>query len=277
MRDGSSDDESPPPVSRRGRAAAKKPESEMTTVEKHVARMLAANAAVEMETARQAHRAETLRRTGESALVALGDLDVDSDSETEDDTSAGFTGKARREVRCRRRVSRHEDENENEDEHEDVFRVSIRALSARELGMTYAWMRRDQARYENAVKFWDNASSSIQAAWEETDAPGEPCVRAAISEAADVFASSSLNSRVLGAFCPKLGPAPVGFCVLKHDALTVDALGIRQGLRMCGFGRGFVEVLVRRAKSAAAKNAGPPELVIDALPASVQVRLFLTS
>jgi len=267
MRDGSSDDESPPPVSRRGRAAAKKPESEMTTVEKHVARMLAANAAVEMETARQAHRAETLRRTGESALVALGDLDVDSDSETEDDTSAGFTGKARREVRCRRRVSRHE----------DVFRVSIRALSARELGMAYAWMRRDQARYENAVMFWDNASSSIQAAWEETDAPGEPCVRAAISEAADVFASSSLNSRVLGAFCPKLGPAPVGFCVLKHDALTVDALGIRQGLRMCGFGRGFVEVLVRRAKSAAAKNAGPPELVIDALPASVQVRLLLTS
>jgi hypothetical protein len=166
---------------------------------------------------------------------------------------------------------------ENEDEHEDVFRVSIRALSARELGMAYAWMRRDQARYENAVMFWDNASSSIQAAWEETDAPGEPCVRAAISEAADVFASSSLNSRVLGAFCPKLGPAPVGFCVLKHDALTVDALGIRQGLRMCGFGRGFVEVLVRRAKSAAAKNAGPPELVIDALPASVQVRLLLTS
>jgi hypothetical protein len=46
---------------------------------------------------------------------------------------------------------------------------------------------------------------------------------------------------------------------------------------MCGFGRGFVEVLVRRAKSAAAKNAGPPELVIDALPASVQVRLLLTS
>lgn len=174
MRDGSSDDESPPPVSCRGRAAAKKPESEMTTVEKHVARMLAANAAVEMETARQAHRAETLRRTGESALVALGDLDVDSDSETEDDTSAGFTGKARREVRCRRRVSRHEDE--NEDEHEDVFRVSIRALSARELGMTYAWMRRDQARYENAVKFWDNASSSIQAAWEETDFGGGRCL-----------------------------------------------------------------------------------------------------
>ena len=31
--------------------------------------------------------------------------------------------------------------------------------------MAYAWMRRDQRRYANAVKFWDTAASSIQAAF----------------------------------------------------------------------------------------------------------------
>jgi len=217
-------------------------------VERHVQRMMAARAEEEMETARQASRAETLRREGEEALRAVGDLDVDSDSENEDDDAAGFTGRARRDLRRERG---------GEGEAPPASDVRVRAMTPAELGMAYAWMRRDQRRYANAVKFWDTAASSIQAAFEETLNP----------ESGETSVSSS--SRVLGAFCAATGPAPVAFAVLKSDGLVVDAMGVRQGLRRLGFGRALALELVRRARRAAAERAGPPEYVIDALPGSV--------
>lgn len=218
-------------------------------VERHVQRMMAARAEEEMETSRQASRAETLRREGEEALRALGDLDVDSDSETEDDDAAGFTG-------CARRNARRERRGDTEGEDPLARDVRVRAVTPAELGMAYAWMRRDQRRYTNAVKFWDTAASSIQAAFEEKTA------RKTSSE-------TSSSPRVLGAFCAALGPAPVAFAVLKSDGLVVDAMGVRQGLRRLGFGRALALELVRRARGAAAELAGPPEYVIDALPGSV--------
>lgn len=218
-------------------------------VERHVQRMMAARAEEEMETARQASRAETLRREGEEALRALGDLDVDSDSENEDDDAAGFTGRARRNARRERGGEKPLGEAPPE-----IRDVRVRAVTPAELGMAYAWMRRDQRRYANAVRFWDTAASSIQAAFEER---GEET------------GVSKQNERVLGAFCDALGPAPVAFAVLKSDGLVVDAMGVRQGLRRLGFGRALALELVRRAKRAAAELAGPPEYVIDALPSSV--------
>ena len=270
MRD-SSDSDSQPPPRRRGRPA-KKPESEMTMVEKHVARMMAARAAEELETVQLGARAESLRKDGEESLRSLRDLDQDSDSEADDDASAGFTGCARRDAR-RRREQNGIDKNENEN-------VLVRAMTSAELGMAYAWMRRDQRRYENAVKFWDTAASSVQAAFEEKEPPGEPSTRVAIDEADELESTSFTNttgsfyqntstSRVLGVFSSELGPAPVGFAVLRDDALTVDAMGVRQGLRRCGFGGKLVDALKKRAKAAALISAGPPEYVIDALPSSV--------
>ena len=236
--------------------AAPKPAGEMTVVERHVQRMMAARAEEEMETARQASRAETLRREGEEALRALGDLDVDSDSENEDDDAAGFTGRARR--NARRERGGEKPLGETPPEIRDVF---VRGVTPAELGMAYAWMRRDQRRYATAVRFWDTAASSIQAAFEER---GEETN--VLKQNENVPVSSS---RVLGAFCDALGPAPVAFAVLKSDGLVVDAMGVRQGLRRLGFGRALALELVRRAKRAAAELAGPPEYVIDALPSSV--------
>ena len=218
-------------------------------VERHVQRMMAARAEEEMETARQASRAETLRREGEEALHALGDLDVDSDSENEDDDAAGFTGRARRNARRERGGEKPLGETPPE-----IRDVRVRAVTPAELGMAYAWMRRDQRRYANAVRFWDTAASSIQAAFEER------------GEETNVLKQ---NERVLGAFFDALSPAPVAFAVLKSDGLVVDAMGVRQGLRRLGFGRALALELVRRAKRAAAELAGPPEYVIDALPSSV--------
>ena len=218
-------------------------------VERHVQRMMAARAEEEMETARQASRAETLRREGEEALHALGDLDVDSDSENEDDDAAGFTGRARRNARRERGGEKPLGETPPE-----IRDVRVRGVTPAELGMAYAWMRRDQRRYANAVRFWDTAASSIQAAFEER------------GEETNVLKQ---NERVLGAFCDALSPAPVAFAVLKSDGLVVDAMGVRQGLRRLGFGRALALELVRRAKRAAAELAGPPEYVIDALPSSV--------
>ena len=251
--------------------AAPKPAGEMTMVERHVQRMMAARAEEEMETARQASRAETLRREGEEALRALGDLDVDSDSENEDDDAAGFTGRARRSLRRERGGERPLGEAPPESGD-----VRVRAVTPAELGMAYAWMRRDQRRYANAVRFWDTAASSIQAAFEgdfgeETGVcfQTERGTGSARDVDVNVSASEKKTSRVLGAFCDALGPAPVAFAVLKSDGLVVDAMGVRQGLRRLGFGRALALELVRRAKRAAEELAGPPEYVIDALPGSV--------
>jgi GNAT superfamily N-acetyltransferase len=232
----------------------------MTVVERHVQKMLAAHAEEQMKTARQASRAESSRREGEEALRALGDLDVDSDSELEDDDAAGFTGRARRNLRRERKRA------DGDPFLEDVV---VRAMTSAELGMAYAWMRRDQHRYENAVKFWDTAASSIQAAFEDNDPPGAKEMRDALLESDDEWIVSSTASRVFGVFCSTLGPAPVGFAVLRDDGLVVDAMGVRQGLRHFGFGKVLVEALLNRARIAAAARAGPPEYIVDALPSSV--------
>ena len=88
----------------------------------------------------------------------------------------------------------------------------MRAMTALELGMAYAWMKRDQNRYEGATKFWNNAAEGIQECFEDAVAPGDPSVHAA--------AGVGAWPRITGAFASRLGPAPVGFAMLKVRPCT---------------------------------------------------------
>lgn len=74
---------------------------------------------------------------------------------------------------------------------------------------------------------------------------------------------------ISGAFAARLGPAPVGFAMLKDDGLMVDAMGVRQGLRRMGLGAQVARVLINRAREAAKVRAGPPEYLIDAIPGAI--------
>ena len=94
-----SDASPPPPPRRRGARARDVPFSEMTIVEKQVAMMMRQRDEEDAERHRLGQRAEALRKDGEAALIALGDLDEDSDSEAEDDDVAGAMGRARRDAR----------------------------------------------------------------------------------------------------------------------------------------------------------------------------------
>ena len=170
-----------------------------------------------METARQASRAETPRREGEEALRAVGDLDVDSDSENEDDDAAGFTGRA-------------SDFRRERGGEGDVPRARARSASTPpSMGMAYAWMRRDQRRYANAVKFWDTAASSIQAAFEETLAQNRPVPRYA---RADTFRRRACSAR----FAPRRVP-PGGVRGAQERRAGGGRDGRAHHLRRLGFGR----------------------------------------
>ena len=72
----------------------------------------------------------------------------------------------------------------------------------------------------------------------------------------------------MGAFAPALSPAPVGFALFKDDGLTVDAMGVRHGLRRLGIGRHIARAFVDRAKIAALALAGPPEYRVDSVPSA---------
>ena len=137
--------------------------------------------------------------------------------------------------------------------------VMVRAMTPEELGMAYAWMRRDQHRYDGATKFWESAAEGIQECFEDATSPGDPVVHASVGA----------WPRITGAFSAKLGPAPVGFVMLKDDGLTVDAMGVRQGLRRMGLGALVAGALIDRARDAARVRAGPPEYLIDAIPGAV--------
>ena len=167
--------------------------------------------------------------------MVLGDLDVDSDSEAEDDGRAGAMGVARRDARRDGTVPLPPDA------------VTLRPLDTSELGMAYAWMRRDQRRYNGATKFWDNAAEGIQELFEDPAVPGHPSLREILHPP---------WPRVVGAFAPALSPAPVGFALFKDDGLTVDAMGVRHGLRRLGIGRHIARALVDRAKIAAPRPRG---------------------
>ena len=239
-----------------GRAGKGKPARELSIVEKHVRAMMNRRAEEQLEQVRLRQRAEALRVAGEAALAALGDLDEDSDSECDSDAEAangvgaggGAMGRARRRGR---REGKFSDTTEDE--------VSVRPMTAAELGMAYAWMRRDQRRYDGATKFWDNAGEGIQECFEDKTPPGDSSVHAAVGA----------WPRLTGAFAARLGPAPVGFVMLKDDGLTVDAMGIRQGLRRMGLGKRVARMLIERARDAAKQGVGPPEYLIDAVPGAV--------
>ena len=261
-----SDASPPPPPRRRGARARDVPFSEMTIVEKQVARMMRQRDEEDAERHRLSQRAEALRKDGEAALIALGDLDEDSDSEAEDDDVAGAMGRARRDARRLGTLVRITAPGSNPAPPAGAgppapVDVIVRAMTPAELGMAYAWMRRDQRRYEGATKFWDNASAGIQSAFEEPDPPGHPTLLDAPGVAP--------LPRVVGAFHPALGPAPVAFALLKDDGLTVDAMGVRQGLRRLGIGAAVARRFVDRARAAAVTRAGPPTYDVDAVPAAV--------
>ena len=57
--------------------------------------------------------------------------------------------------------------------------------------------------------------------------------------------------------------------MLKDDGLTVDAMGVRQGLRRMGLGAMVARAFIDRAREAARVRAGPPEYLIDAIPGAV--------
>jgi len=223
---------------------------EMTVIERQVAAMLRKQREEQDEQAALARRAEELRSRGEQALDDNGDLDVDSDSEHDDLERRGATGRARREFRDRGIVF---------DSSTDDVTVTVRAMTDLELGMAFAWMRRDQRRYEGATSFWSKAGTGIQECFEEERCPGDK----------DVHAAVGAWPRLTGAFVPFLGPAPFAFAMLKDDGLTVDTTGVRQGFRRMGLGRTVASAFIDRARRAAKVRAGPPECVIDAVPDAV--------
>jgi GNAT superfamily N-acetyltransferase len=222
---------------------------EMTVVERQVAAMMRKQREEQDEQAALARRAEALRSSGEKALQDSGDFDQDSDSDG--DEPRGATGRARRNFRDRGIVF------DSSGDHE--ITVTVRAMTDLELGMAFAWMRRDQRRYEGATSFWSKASVGIQECFEETRCPGDK----------DVHAAVGAWPRLTGAFVPFLGPAPFAFAMLKDDGLTVDTMGVRQGFRRMGLGRAVARAFIDRARRAAEVRAGPPECVIDAVPNAV--------
>jgi hypothetical protein len=56
---------------------------------------------------------------------------------------------------------------------------------------------------------------------------------------------------------------------VKDDGLTVDAMGVRQGLRRLGLGAQVAAAFIERARTAAQVLAGPPEYLIDSVPGAV--------
>ena len=202
----------------------------MTVVERQVAAMLRKQREEQDEQAALARRAEELRSRGEQALDDNGDLDVDSDSEHDDLERRGATGRARREFRDRGIVF---------DSSTDEVTVTVRAMTDLELGMAFAWMRRDQRRYEGATSFWSKAGTGIQECFEEERCPGDK----------DVHAAVGAWPRLTGAFVPFLGPAPFAFAMLKDDGLTVDTMGVRQGFRRMGLGKNGRERVHRQGQA----------------------------
>jgi hypothetical protein len=105
-------------------------------VEKHVRAMVNKRAEEQMEQVRLGQRADKLRLEGEAQLQAIGDLDEDSDSEGDGDeheSVGGAMGRARRRGRKDGKFDKPGD-------------VVVRAMTPAELGMAYAWMKRDQKR-----------------------------------------------------------------------------------------------------------------------------------
>ena len=129
---------------------------EMTVVERQVAAMMRKQREEQDEQAALSRRAEELRSRGEQALNDNGDLDEDLDSEHDDLERRGATGRARREFRDRGIVF---------DSSTDEVTVTVRAMTDLELGMAFAWMRRDQrrvrGRYELLEQSGDLGSRSV--------------------------------------------------------------------------------------------------------------------
>jgi len=115
-------------------AAAPKPARELSIVEKHVRAMMNKRAEEQLEQVRLGQRADALRLGGEAQLCGLGDLDEDSDSGGDDGGAVGATGRARRRSKT------------HDGKFDGAGDVVVRAMTAAELGMAYAWMKRDQRR-----------------------------------------------------------------------------------------------------------------------------------
>ena len=267
MSDSSESDASPPtPPRRRGARARDVPFSEMTIVEKQVAMMMRQRDEEDAERHRLGQRAEALRKDGEAALIALGDLDEDSDSEAEDDDVAGAMGRARRDARRlgtlvritapgsnpappRSRSPRAGRRHRPRDDPRGA-RHGVRVDAARPASVR----GRDEVLGQRVRGHPIRVRGARPPG--PPDAPGRPRRRAPLP-------------RVVGAFHPALGPAPVAFALLKDDGLTVDAMGVRQGLRRLGIGAAVARRFIDRARAAAVTRAGPPTYDVDAMPAAV--------
>ena len=197
---------------------------ELTIVERQVRRMMDARAKEREEELRLENDANALRKAGEARLREL-ELDGDDDADAANVPVV----------------------------------VELRKMTSIELGMAYAWMRKDEIEYgDDSTKFWSNAAGSVQELFEETHAPGDEAL---------------LNSvepwpKLLGAFA-RGKPVPVGFAMLKSDGLTVEACGVRQSMRRLGYGRQIAMLCIERARVAAAAGAGPPVYRIDEVPSAV--------
>ena len=232
-------------------------------VEKQVAMMMRQRDEEDAERHRLGQRAEALRKDGEAALIALGDLDEDSDSEAEDDDVAGAMGRARRDARRlgtlvritapgsrppRSRSPRAGRRHRPRDDPRGA-RHGVRG------------MRRDQRRYEGATKFWDNArSAGIRSLFEEPDPPGHPTL---------LDAPASRLPRVVGAFHPRPRPRARRLRPPQGRRPHRRRHGGRQGLRRLGIGAAVARRFIDRARAAAVTRAGPPTYDADAMPAAV--------
>ena len=266
MSDSSESDASPPtPPRRRGARARDVPFSEMTIVEKQVAMMMRQRDEEDAERHRLGQRAEALRKDGEAALIALGDLDEDSDSEAEDDDVAGAMGRARRDARRlgtlvritapgsnpappRSRSPRAGRRHRPRDDPRGA-RHGVRVDAARPASVR----GRDEVLGQRVRGHPIRVRGARPPG--PPDAPGRPRRRASAARRRRVPPRPRPRARRLR---PPQGRRPHR---RRH--------GVRQGLRRLGIGAAVARRFIDRARAAAVTRAGPPTYDVDAMPAAV--------
>ena len=210
-------------------------------------------------------------------------------------------GRRERRARCRARVLLEAGESAQqifgeEYEMDPTSVVTIRKMTALELGLAYVWMSKDEAS-PGATRWWTRAAVGIQQRWEEGEGLLDRELEAGCCEAEDdaervveqtaqattravdgrqlsallkllkrkgFGINSQSTGTVVGAFVGG-APSPCGFAASKKgDPWTIDALGIQLEWQRRGAGRILAEHFIHGARA-----AGRQRCRVDSVPSAV--------